>query len=668
MTVRWIINREGKYMYNFNEWEDLKATNNNTKIEAEVWNRKIKFEKSLFPTSVAVGEKEILYAPIELKAFFGKEEGKWENHNVIMHENSDKKAVYTVSQSTNDIMVNADITIEFDGFIKVDFRIIPFWNPAWILKVPKMPTLSMLYINIPMKNEYASLMHYWPNCESGVNLSQKVINSHATPFGETKLAFKPYVWLGWEYGGLGVSCESDKNFELKNADECIIIDRNEEFTNIKISLLEYLPKEWQERADVWGNNLKPIFYSFALQATPVKEFEKNNLKDWRAFHLYDVPKFPIFDEVKGKGDTLLEKIAQKGVKWLILHEDWTIIQNYGMPENEEIFKRFVSDCHKLGIKLMVYFGYEVSSLYPGFNDIADLYLNKNINGNFVGGWQREPMQRDYTVCYRGDYSEIMIKRVEHVMDTYGVDGIYTDGTYVPWECANETHGCGYRDDEGKLHYTYPIYAVREHVKKLYKAVHSRGGRIDTHQSSCCLMPTLAFADSYFDGENIQPFLKEDISNLKTDAFRAEFMGLNMGIPCHFISYTSEAYTMRLISGSTLIHNVLPRANRIEDLDYISRLWKIYDDFGIEEAKWCPYWEEQGITVENPDTYLSYYKKADALLIIITSYDKDINEIKINLDGEYQKAEDLLDEEKLFVSGSSLLIPIEYANVKLVKIW
>ena len=175
-------------MYNFNEWEDLKATNNNTKIEAEVWNRKIKFEKSLFPTSVAVGEKEILYAPIELKAFFGKEEGKWENHNVIMHENSDKKAVYTVSQSTNDIMVNADITIEFDGFIKVDFRIIPFWNPAWILKVPKMPTLSMLYINIPMKNEYASLMHYWPNCESGVNLSQKVINSHATPLGETKLA------------------------------------------------------------------------------------------------------------------------------------------------------------------------------------------------------------------------------------------------------------------------------------------------------------------------------------------------------------------------------------------------------------------------------------------------------------------------------------------------
>ena len=40
----------------------------------------------------------------------------------------------------------------------------------------------------------------------------------------------------------------DKNFELENADECIIVDRNEKFTNIRIALLDHLPKEWQKRA------------------------------------------------------------------------------------------------------------------------------------------------------------------------------------------------------------------------------------------------------------------------------------------------------------------------------------------------------------------------------------------------------------------------------------
>ena len=250
------------------------------------------------------------------------------------------------------------------------------------------------------------------------------------------------------------------------------------------------------------------------------------------------------------------------------------------------------------------------------------------------------MQRDYTVCYKGDYSDTMIERVKFVMDVLKVDGIYTDGTYVPWECANENHGCGYRDKEGKLHYSYPIFAVREHVKKLYQAVHEREGIIDTHQSSCCLMATLAYADSYFDGENIQGMLREDISKLRLDTFRAEFTGNNMGIPCNFISYTDERYTLRMIAGITLLHNVYPRANRIEDIDFISNIWKIYDSFGVQEAQWCPYWQNTRFDTGNPKVYLSYHKKGQ----------------------EY-----LLDGRKLCICGNgNVEIPVEYANLMIYR--
>ncbi len=650
-------------MLKFKEWEDVISSNTKESFECEVVGRKYIFDKSIFPTSVKVDSQEILYAPIKLTAMFGDKEGVWEKQNVILIEKNEEKAVYSLSQSCENLIVNADIVVEFDGFIRVNFRLIPFWS----FHEDNKPRLTKLYIDIPVKNEYSTLMHFWPNCDSGVCLSGKVLNSYETPKGTSDFKFKPYMWTGWEYGGLGICCESDKGFELDNPQKCTSVTRGEEFTNIHISILDHTPDDWKDRADEWGNNINPLTYTLGFQATPVKPFNYKNLDNWRAFHLYDVPKFPIFEKVEGTGETLLEKIASKGINWIILHEDWTVIQNYGMPENEEKFKTFVKDCHRLGIKVMVYFGYEVSSLYPDFNEKCDNYLNKNLNGNFVGGWQREPMQRDYTVCYAGGYSDVMIERVKHVMDDFGVDGIYTDGTYVPWECANEDHGCGYRDKNGELKFRYPIFAVREHVKKLYMAVHERGGVIDTHQSSMCLMPTLAFADSYFDGENIQGMLMKDISALKMDSFRTEFMGLNMGIPCNFISYTNEGFTMRLIAGITLHHNVYPRPRVYEDLDFSAHIWKIYDDFKLTSAKWHPYWEQNSITA-NTNAYITYYEKDNEILLLVTSFDKNADKVELTLDKEYTTAIDLLDNDKeCRLDGNKLTCGIDYCNIKIIRL-
>lgn len=647
----------------YDAWTPVVSQHSADSFSCSVTGRKYVFDKSVFPTSVFVGNEDILYAPISVNAFFDGKKGVWEKQEVILIEKNEEKAVYAVTQTCENIIVNADVTVEFDGFVRVDFRVMNFWS----FHKDKAARLTGLSIDIPIKNKYSTLMHFWPNCESGVCLSSRVLNSHATPEGETALPFKPYLWAGWEYGGIGISCESDRGFEIDNPERCITVTRYDDYTNLHISILDHMPEDWQGRSDEWGNNIRPLTYSFALQATPVKEFPKDNLTDFRAFHLYDVPKFPIFEKVRGRGDTLLEKIASHGINWLILHEDWTVLQNYGLPRDEEEFKTFVKDCHDLGIKLMVYFGYEVSSLYPGFNNVCDKYLNKNVKGNFVGGWQRPPMQRDFTVCYAGDYSDVMIERVKHVMDEYGVDGIYTDGTYVPWECANEEHGCGYRDKDGKLHFVYPIYAVREHVKKLYAAVHERGGIIDTHQSSCCMMATLAFADSYFDGENIQGMLRENMANLKLDSFRAEFMGLNMGIPCNFISYTNSEFSTRLIAGISLLHNVYPRPNVYRDLPFSQQIWNIFDDFGIKDALWHPYWEQKEFVAQDK-VHISYYtNNSDETLLLITSLNNDVTNVELEFDRPYNEIFDLLDDDDCTICGTKATIPVVYGNIKICKL-
>ena len=50
------------------EWEELKSENTKDEITAHVWNRDIKFKKSIFPSTVKIDGNEILHAPIELKA------------------------------------------------------------------------------------------------------------------------------------------------------------------------------------------------------------------------------------------------------------------------------------------------------------------------------------------------------------------------------------------------------------------------------------------------------------------------------------------------------------------------------------------------------------------------------------------------------------------------
>lgn len=630
--------------------------------EIACWNRNYTYQNSLFPTSIKIGGQEILHAPISLNAMFGEKEGVWRKGKKILLEENEGVITFSVAMEAENLIVNGSVQAEEDGFIRTDFSLIPFW----CFDEDNQPRLTKLWIDIPIKKEFASLMHFWPNCESGVCLSHTVLNSGSVPEEGMKLPFKPYTWLGWEDGGFGICCEDDRSFLNTDKDSVYVIENKEDHMNLRIALLDEMPYDWRERRDEWGNNIHAITFTVGLQATPVKMFPAEHLTNWRAFHLYDVSLHPIFEPVRGDGTTLLERIASKGTKWLILHEDWSVIQNYGFPADEKQFIRFADDCHRLGMKLMVYFGYEVSSLLPQFHTRKDLILNKNVEGNTVGGWQREPVQRDYTVCYKGDYSDTMIERVKYVMDVLKVDGIYTDGTYVPWECANENHGCGYRDKDGTLHYTYPIFAVREHVKKLYRAVHEREGIIDTHQSSCCLMATLAYVDSYFDGENIQGMLKEDISKLRLDTFRAEFTGNNMGIPCNFISYTDERYTLRMIAGITLLHNVYPRANRIEDIGFISNIWKLFDEFGVQEAEWYPYWQKQQIGTGNPKVYLSYYKKGKEYLLLITSFDPDVKSIRIELD--CQAAKDLLDGTNLCVCGNGYVeIPVEYANLMIIKV-
>ncbi len=477
----------------YKAWTDVEVKKADNRVEFSVWGRSYIFENSFLPVSVISMGEELLASPITMTAGFArgnfsfpKEIGIWEDFTYILADKTDEKAVLLVAAKCCELVANATITVEFDGFVKIDFRIVPSRNA--------LPELEKLYLDIPLSNSM-NLFHYWPNDIQSILPAKDVMNSGE--LADIALPFKPYIWAGNEKVGLGIFVgESQKNFECPS--NCIHIKDN----NIRINILDTFPKGWKGHTDRWVESLKPLTYTFGFHATPVKEYVHNS-DTYRRMHFYR------FDENTANDETVIDRIAAAGVKYLILHEAWALIQNYGMPADENSLTSFINKCHERGVKVLLYFGYEYSMLAPDWNEKCEDYLTKTVTGNFTGGWQRKPWQRDFIACYRGGYADELLKRVEYALDTYGADGIYTDGTYVPWECANEGHGCGYRDANGILHTSYPVLPVREFVKRLYETVHKRGGIIDTHQSSCCIMPTLSFCDSYYDGENIQQMMNDD---------------------------------------------------------------------------------------------------------------------------------------------------------------
>ncbi len=543
-----------------------------------------------FPSSILVHGEEILAAPISLKAQFDGQTQPWDQAHTTTVSASADEFVYTVQQAAGNVALNARVRAERDGLIWVDFMMVPFGT--WITyrrgEDLTEPHLTSLKLEIPLKKQIAELYHYWPIEASGIVQTAAIRNSGAVPAEGFDIPLKPCLWLGREERGLAFYMESERGAQPANRLKMYQVHTEGDTVILTIDLLDSMPRDWQGKKDSWFEPLEPVEFSLGMQATPVKPYVRQ--KDFeRVFHRNWAD---FTDMTADELESYCARIEQLGARWHTFHEDWSMIQNYGLAWDEAAFRRVVDALHRHHIRVMVYFGYECSTMIPSWFEKKDNYLLKSAVGKLRGGWQRAPHQRDYMVCYGGDYSDVMCERVAHVMDDYGVDGIYTDSTFIPWECANEAHGCGYRDENGRLHETYPLRKLREHVRRLNEVVHSRGGIVEAHQSSCCVPMILGFADSYFDGEHIQHiFATSGGDFMNTAAIRSEFSGVNFGVPFQFLSITDDYLEG---CGLMLLHGAVTKlygSNPMKRLEEASEIWKIMDEFGTDDARFAAYWQD-----------------------------------------------------------------------------
>ena len=234
------------------------------------------------------------------------------------------------------------------------------------------------------------------------------------------------------------------------------------------------------------------------------------------------------------------------------------------------------------------------------------------------------------VCLNSAWQDFVADAIAGAMDEFGIDGVYLDGTEFPAGCINTLHGCGSTRPDGSIAKSYPIFGVRSAMRRIHNAVTSRKpeGQINVHNSTCMVMPTLGFGTSYWDGEQFQDVRGIDhaATQLPLDAFRAEFMGRQWGVPAEFLCY-GQGFTFEQAWAVTLIHDVPVRPMSrpgLEDLELTSRIWRIMDDFGRGSAEFVPYWSNAEYVRADPaGIHVSLYRHpANGVLAVVSNLSRE----------------------------------------------
>lgn len=577
-------------------------------------------------TSIVTQGKELLASPMRIVMEEDGEESVFDDNypenesESFIQSRSDEQAVICGCKQTERFIVNFLNTIDYDGAIDIDFKLMTRGlTVAQVFGVngikPLKFSLSKLWLEVPLKKEFCSLFHMHVNSEitlSDGSVRPQTLTSRSGKLPDISAAmpFKPLLWIGNEEYGLGWFAESDRYWQPEDNNKAMEIIQDGETVVLRIRLLDSQPNTWKGEMEKGANLYQPIDFHFGFHATPVKPFPKMPYIH-NAFHL------DCGIKIKGNyidfmsQENRFDRLKEMGVTTLILHEKWNKSQNYFELSEFTAYqlKYMVDECHKRGIKVLPYFGYELSTMSRAWSELKDKVIEKNSEGGNDGGWWRVPFQRDYILCYNSEYADLFIDGITNLLDTYNLDGVYLDSLAYPQNCHNTEHGCGWYDHMGELHGSYPIKAIRNLFKRLYQVVKSRGGQINVHTYGMVNFTALPYIDQNWYGENLQAeFMKGSTKDVDLDYFRAEYIGRNMGVPVEFIAYENRpVWTFENALSCSILHGILPRPNDIgHPLELMSGVWKIIDAFPVEKSKWMPYWEN-GVKTSNDKVKVSYYK-------------------------------------------------------------
>ncbi len=637
----------------------------------------VTFGANGLPVSMKAGETELLAAPVRFVTVEDGQDGEYDadypanEGECFLQEHDDAHAILCGAWASERFLIATAAEVGYEGNITYSMKLAPRGRTVpqgfGLAAVKQLSyRLDRLWLEIPLKAEYARLYQLFPHTALHLADGSEIPRSNTSVAGElpsadASMSFKALCWLGDEERGFGFSSSSNALWQPEDPERVIEWVHDGDALILRVRMFDSPPKNWAPPYETGAYRFQPVCLDFGLRTTPVKPCPAVPLAHGLHIDCFrktkgnyiDLLSGCDFDGMEGNTETGFDRIERLGVKTLILHEKWNKSQNFvSLSEyTRDQVRRIVSECHKRGIKVLTYFGYEYSLMAYDWAETGRNYTVRTTDGRMTGGWYRVPYQRAYVCCYNSDYAKRWVEGIARVMDECHTDGVYLDGTSRLWPCANEAHGCGARDVDGSLHPTYPIKAVHDLFEHLYREVHARGGIINVHSSSGAHNFTvLPFIDWLWCGEDLQvDYTHGNFGDVPLSYYRTMYTGRNCGVPVELIAYeTRPTWNFENAPACSIIHGFLPRPNDIAGpLDLMSGIWKVYDGFPLDKAEWLPYWKNAGLLeVSDEKVKASFYRYTAPdgqrlyLLVCANVTKNDAEAVRLTLHDEVVSAQEL----------------------------
>ncbi|MEM2263484.1 MAG: DUF6067 family protein [Candidatus Bathyarchaeia archaeon] len=654
----WLGSKEGISEKVLPPWTPLAVKRGRSLVEISCWGRTYRFGNQPFPNDVETAGHLVLAEPIRILARANGRVQRWQGEAIKLKSQAPAKVSFSQRAASDDLALSAETVVEYDGMVRVDWRV----------KSRSQARLEELMVEIPFRAEHAKYLYYYPDWSA----PWEAHRPGALPEKGMTMVFNPVLWLGDEECGLEWFCESDRNWFNADPKRAIEIIRDGKTVILRLNLVTS-PVELSQNS---------LTYTFGFQATPVKPKEKDAW-DYRITWLYT----PVygFEQTRVNGELLIDRVAKLGLRTLALM-DWTDILCYNAPTEPENLRNFVKEAHKRGMQVLVYFGFQVSERAPEFEAFLDNCAWWRTNTPYSYGenpdsYPPKPQQQVYRVCYRSEWQDFVVAGIAKLMDEYDIDGVYLDGTGIPVKCYNPHHGCGYEKPDGSREGTFPIFAGRETVRRIYTVVKSRkpNGQVNLHNSGFMLIPVLAWATSYWDGEQLSAKPGTfPLERLPLDMFRTEFMGHQWGVPAEFLHYVLPCkYEDEW--AFTLLHDVPVRPYGLGQIEFAAKIWHVFDIFGRKQAQWLPYWRNTGyVSVQPEGVYVSLYRHPkNGVLAVVSNLNREPFKVTVTLNAKNlhlrpdAKAYDALSNETipfLQVGPSEFRVSLDLLSLGWRVIW
>jgi hypothetical protein len=457
--------------------------------------------------------------------------------------------------------------VEFDGFTTVKMR----------LHGVASASVSRFSVVFPLKPEHARYF-----TRGHLQDTQKL-----TGFGWEGRSTT--LWLGNQDKGLYFSCDTPLFLSDDPRTEIQIIEE-EGRTCLRLNLVN-APGQVKDADHI---------FRFFLQPTPTKK-------------------------------PSLAKNGLLGGKVSLWFEEWSDYQGYpDLKKMPEVTRRS-AEAHKNGQRQIVYFDQMLAENSPGFQEFkADFLVPPGLM------WYQRRYDAPgkgvacYVCCAHGPYGDLLLDGIRKLRDEGGIDGVYMDGTTVPWGCTNPSHpGCGDSTVSWDGNDPTQVTGTRKFLKRLRGIFDEKGKSqfLVAHTGGGLDLPTLSLCDSYYEGEQLARY-RPDYS-MPLHKFAVGYCGRPWGWRTDMIPALWVQQTARLLPW-TLLHDTLAGGSSGE----FER--KIYADYSDDATvAYFPYWRSQSqIKKEKGDVLFSFYKKSGSTMLIVSNLGWQKQEAVLDLGGLY----------------------------------